>query len=235
VNIPVLGKFLFGSEHKDQLRGDLMIALIPHIVRTPDYTAENLRGIYAGTDQVVKINYASPPAPAPLAPGAAVSPLANPLGNPAAVPATAPGGSARVSFAPANIQAAPGATVTVRVQVDDAANIAAVSPLRIKYDPKVLRLDDIVPGDWFSRGGAPATVLEVTSVKDIRNDTGEASITINRPTVAPAAAASGTLAVLTFTATGNGESPVTISELGLKDAQAAPVPAVSTSLGVRIQ
>ena len=35
-----------------------MIALVPHIVRTPDYTAENLRGIYAGTDQVVKINYA---------------------------------------------------------------------------------------------------------------------------------------------------------------------------------
>ncbi len=35
-----------------------MIALVPHIVRTPDYSAENLRGIYAGTDQVVKINYA---------------------------------------------------------------------------------------------------------------------------------------------------------------------------------
>ena len=28
-----------------------MIALIPHIVRTPGYTAENLRGIYAGNDQ----------------------------------------------------------------------------------------------------------------------------------------------------------------------------------------
>ena len=38
-----------------------MIALVPHIVRTPDYSAENLRGIYAGTDQVVKINYAPKP------------------------------------------------------------------------------------------------------------------------------------------------------------------------------
>ncbi len=58
VNIPVLGHTLFGSDHTDKIRAELMIALVPHIVRTPDYTAENLRGIYAGTDQVVKINYA---------------------------------------------------------------------------------------------------------------------------------------------------------------------------------
>jgi general secretion pathway protein D len=58
VNIPVLGRFLFGSDYKDNLKSDLLIALIPHIVRTPDYTIENMRGIYAGTDQVVKINYA---------------------------------------------------------------------------------------------------------------------------------------------------------------------------------
>ncbi len=58
VNIPVLGKILFGNDHTDKLRSDLLIALIPHIVRTPDYTVENMRGIYVGTDQVVKINYA---------------------------------------------------------------------------------------------------------------------------------------------------------------------------------
>ena len=71
------GRVLFGSESKNQQRGDLMIALIPHIVRTPDYTAENLRGIYAGTDQVVKINYAPrADAPAPATP-ATCSPSAS--------------------------------------------------------------------------------------------------------------------------------------------------------------
>ena len=34
-----------------------MIALIPHIVRTPDITALDLRGIAAGTDQTVKLSY----------------------------------------------------------------------------------------------------------------------------------------------------------------------------------
>jgi general secretion pathway protein D len=62
VNIPILGKILFGNDHTDKLRSDLLIALIPHIVRTPGYTVENMRGIYAGTDQVVKINYAPKPA-----------------------------------------------------------------------------------------------------------------------------------------------------------------------------
>ena len=57
----MLGKFLFGNDHTDKVRSDLLIALIPHIVRTPDYTVENMRGIYVGTDQVVKINYAPKP------------------------------------------------------------------------------------------------------------------------------------------------------------------------------
>ena len=127
------------------------------------------------------------------------------------------------------------ATLTVRVQLDNASNISAVSPLRIKYDPELLRLEDIVPGDWLSRGGVAAPPVNLTSVKDIRNDSGEASITITRPANSPGVSGSGTLAILTFTATGNGESPVTITELGLKDLQSAAVTATTGSLGVQIR
>jgi general secretion pathway protein D len=83
VNIPVLGKFLFGNDHNDKVRSDLLIALIPHIVRTPDYTVENMRGIYVGTDQVVKINYAPAPGengtPGASAPGASPQGLSRPV------------------------------------------------------------------------------------------------------------------------------------------------------------
>jgi general secretion pathway protein D len=81
VNIPLLGKILFGNDHTEKSRSDLLIALIPHIVRTPDYTAENLRGIYVGTDQVVKINYAPKPAPFGRNPG--MTPVNPPAGVPA--------------------------------------------------------------------------------------------------------------------------------------------------------
>ena len=38
----------------------MLIALIPHIVRRPEITAENLRGIAAGSDQMVRLRYAEP-------------------------------------------------------------------------------------------------------------------------------------------------------------------------------
>ncbi|HTM14537.1 MAG TPA: cohesin domain-containing protein [Bryobacteraceae bacterium] len=281
VNIPVLGHTIFGSDHTDKIRAEMMIALVPHIVRTPAYTAENLRGIYAGTDQVVKINYApkddgpigsilappggaipmvastvpqapaapaagvtimpgavqvAPPAASPIAPASAAAgpPPARIMPMPmtaAATPAAAVAGpAAHVSFSPSTVQAADGATVKVNVQVENGAAMNSVAPLRIKYDPALLRLEDIAPGDIFSRGGGGAT-----SSKDIQNDTGEASITIERLPGAPAVNGPGTLAVLTFTAIGSGQAPVTIEEVALKDSQSQPVAASTAALGVQIQ
>ena len=279
VNIPVLGRTLFGSDHTDKIRAEMMIALVPHIVRTPAYTAENLRGIYAGTDQVVKINYAPKddgpmgsilelpgaaptlvavaPAAAPPATGVAIMPGAVRVSPPAASPiapanaaagpsparimpmpmtaaatpaAVVAGPAARVSFSPSTVQAADGATVKVNVQVENGATMNSVAPLRIKYDPALLRLEDIAPGDIFSRGGGGAT-----SSKDIQNDAGEASITIERLPGAPAVNGPGTLAVLTFTAIGSGQAPVTIEEVALKDSQSQPVAASTAALGVQIQ
>src|SRR5208283_3096835 len=76
-SIPLLGHILFGNDHTDRSRSELVIALIPHIVRTPDYSAENMRGILAGTDQVVKLSYA--PRTAEPVPSAATSPSAAPV------------------------------------------------------------------------------------------------------------------------------------------------------------
>jgi general secretion pathway protein D len=272
VNIPVLGSLLFGSNHTDKIKAELMIALVPHIVRTPDYSAENLRGIYAGTDQVVKINYAPKPGDVQgsiLQPGAAapvvagfnaVPPTAAPVVAPVAAPvaaqrtaimpfpgpvavanpspvAAAPVVGAVPAGAPVKVSVQPsampanGGTLTVSVQVENGANLGSVAPLRIKYNADLLRLEDIAPGDIFSKGGGGAT-----STKDIRNDAGEASITISRLPGAPGVAGPGTLAVLTFTAIGSGEAPLTVEEVGLKDAQAQAVGVVAPpALGVRIQ
>src|SRR5262249_21007145 len=56
-SIPILRR-LFGSESKDRTETELVIALVPHIVRAAEVTPSNLKGIAAGNDQVVKINYA---------------------------------------------------------------------------------------------------------------------------------------------------------------------------------
>ncbi|MCX6626918.1 MAG: cohesin domain-containing protein [Candidatus Solibacter sp.] len=91
-NIPILNR-LFTSENIDRQRQELMIALIPHIVRRPEYTAENLRGIAVGNQQSVHLSYGRRAgAPPPVAPKQADSAPVNPpvaAANPAMPPASA--------------------------------------------------------------------------------------------------------------------------------------------------
>lgn len=291
-DIPVLGGVLFGNTQTDKQNNQLLIALIPHIVRTPDYTAENLRGIYAGTDQTVKLYYASPkeepaapvpgsaPVPAPPpgaaapngpggpgapsvttpAPAAGQPPLPQPLslqllppspgGSPQASPpqpgtapqtpptppATAasatpgPAGQSRLSFSPPSIQATVSSSLTVSVQLENAADVASGSPIKVKFDPMQLRLNDISPGDLLSRDG-----VRVTAVKDIRNDTGEATLTVSRLPGSPGISGSGVIATLNFVAVGKGSSRITAADSVLKNSRQESLTVTLGELPVTVQ
>jgi general secretion pathway protein D len=103
MSIPVLGR-LFSNDSTTNINTDLLVALVPHIVRGPELTAENLRGIATGAEAIYKLNYAprkdEPAAKAP-APAQAPKPAAPtglpmaPIQQPApAAPAPATGTSA---------------------------------------------------------------------------------------------------------------------------------------------
>ena len=53
--MPVLGKLLFGKDHQEKSRGELLIALVPHIVRTPDYQPDNLRSVELNATPAVPV------------------------------------------------------------------------------------------------------------------------------------------------------------------------------------
>jgi general secretion pathway protein D len=245
VNIPVLGKYLFGSTSKDKQREELMIALIPHIVRTPDITALDLRGIAAGTDQTVKLNYgpradehapaagSAPAGSTPAAPSSAAPAPAPGSGTaPAtpAAPATSPaGGPARISFAPAAVQAQLSGTIVLALQADNMTDLAAV-PVKIRWDPKILRLERIAPGSLLIQDG------NVTAPSlDIRNDTGDASVDINRVAGTAGVNGSGPLMQFLFTAVGKGSSSVSVSEVNLKDSKQQPLSVAAPSVTVTVQ
>jgi general secretion pathway protein D len=84
-SIPILGK-LFSSHSIDKSSSELLIALIPHIVRRPEINQQNLRGISVGNATVVKLNYGQQEAAAkpgtpetkPVLPGAQAAPQAAP-------------------------------------------------------------------------------------------------------------------------------------------------------------
>jgi general secretion pathway protein D len=228
VDIPVLGKLLFGSDHTENDREELLIALIPHIVSTPNYTPENLRGIYAGQDQVVKVNYAptpeaAAPKPAPVTPAPAKPEAAAPV-TPA--PPAAPAAQTRLSFQPGVVQVSPNAPFTLTVRMDNAVDASSVTPLRIKFDPALVRLNDATAGDLLGR---------VATVKDIRNDTGEATLTLTRPPGAAGVSGSGALATLSFTAVGRGAGTVSITQANVKNSRLETLPVTLASVPVRVQ
>jgi len=225
VNIPILGKYLFGNVSKDKQKEELMIALIPHIVRKPDITGLDMREVAAGTDQTVKVSYA-PRVQEPAAAPASTEPPASTA--PAVTPST-PGGAAALLFNPATVQAALSSQVKITLQAQNMADLAHV-PVKVRWDPKVLRLEMISAGALLASDGKI-----VAPSLDIRNDTGDASIEVNRVAGAPGVNGSGPLLQLTFTAVGKGTTPVTVTEAPLKNSAQQPIPVQPPSVSVVVQ
>jgi general secretion pathway protein D len=244
MDIPVLGR-LFSTEKVDRARGELLIVLIPHVVRAPDYSETNLRGVSAGNDQNVKLNYAPSPvkeapsnpsapsaqppaAPAPTAPATPAAPAEASAKPPAPEPPQAQA-SPRLTFAPTAVQAQLSAPFTVAVQVENVSDLFT-APMRLKFDPKVLRLNSVQPGALMTADGQ-----KVNFTQNTMNDTGEAVITLNRIPGTGGVSGSGQLLVLTFQATGRGTTSVAIVDAALRNMQLQPVAVTPPVLNVVVQ
>jgi general secretion pathway protein D len=230
VNIPVLGKYLFGNVSKDRQKEQLMIALIPHIVRRPDITGMDMKGIAAGTDATVKLSYGpkveEPVAPAAPAPGAGAAPAAV---TPAAVTPATPGGAAALAFSPAKVTAQLSSPVNIVLQATNMTDLATV-PVKVRWDPKILRLETISAGALLSQDGkiiAPSL--------DIRNDSGDASISVGRVAGAPGVSGTGPLLQFKFTAVGKGTATVSVTDAPLKSSSQQPIAVQPPSVAVTVQ
>lgn len=234
--IPVLGR-LFSGESVEATDGELLIALVPHVVRSPDINDLNLRGIAAGTDTVVKLHMAPPAgaaveapkpasAPKPDAPKFTPAPAGLPvpgLNTPGAKPLEAEAPKAPSALAvrfdqPASALKA-GAPLTLNLQIDNAADLFG-APMRLKWDPKVLRLNDVSRGALLAADGQ-----QPIFTRNIRNDEGEAVVVLNRAAGSPGVNGSGTLVTLTFQAVGKGSTAVSVLDLSLRNARMEQMPA----------
>jgi general secretion pathway protein D len=224
-SIPILGKFLFGTNSKDRERGELLVALIPHIVRTPDVSGLDLRGVAAGTDQTVKLSYGARPLPA-----APAAPAPSPAAPAATAPATtAPAATPTLSFVPPAAQAQLSAPVVLVLQADGMTDLTGV-PVKLKWDPKILKLNSAVAGTLLTRDG---TVNQPTL--DIRNDAGEASIEMTRAAGTAGVNGSGPLMQFTFMAVAKGSTAITASDAILKNSKGQSTPVAAPSMNVVVQ
>jgi hypothetical protein len=105
------------------------------------------------------------------------------------------------------------------------------APFRVKWDPKMLRLNQVLPGALIGDGGPQVNPPSI----DIRNDSGEASITISRITGAPGVNGSGELVKLMFMAVGKGTGTISITDPGLRNSKQEPMAAAGPVMQVVIQ
>lgn len=85
IDIPGLS-WLFGTDGQDKSESELLVILVPHLVRAPDITDLNLRGVNTGTDATVKLSYQMKEAPPNTAAPANVTPAVTPSVSPPITP-----------------------------------------------------------------------------------------------------------------------------------------------------
>jgi general secretion pathway protein D len=77
-NIPLLG-YLFGTRSRDRETDDIIVALIPHIIRASETTEDASSGVYAGTEQVQRVEHHADGAASPYSGSASGGPVGNPV------------------------------------------------------------------------------------------------------------------------------------------------------------
>lgn len=210
-DIPFVG-FLFGQEHKTKDQAEVIIMLTPHIVRMPDITDEDIRGVNIGGENAMRLrpDYGAS-TPLPLAPRPAVP--AGPATAVPAVPAAPPAPTtAALSFA---------APVTLTAQGETPVNLAINGPnilgtdLKLSFDPAAFTIKDVKDGGFLSRDGQVIAV-----VHSIDNQKGVATVSLERAPNAAPLTGNGTLVTLMLQpGAKRGASALRVTEFGVRDAR----------------
>jgi len=215
-DVPFL-KYLFGQEHKTRDQAEVIIMLTPHIIRMPDITEEDLRGVIVGGENNLRLrpNYGSP-APLPLAPQQPRPPAPGPTSSvtPAAPAAPPTPTAAVVRFPPTPVTLAAQGSTAVNLTIDG-PNIQG-SDLTLTFDPSAMKITDVKDGGFLSKDGQVISLIQ-----NIDNQKGVAKVSIERSPNSPLLTGNGTLLTLMVEpGTKKGPSTLKVSEFGVRDARA---------------
>jgi general secretion pathway protein D len=135
-----------------------------------------------------------------------------------------------VSFSPPRAEGPLGSAITVSLMVDN-VNDLFTAPLHLQFDPKVLRLNDVTPGELLTSDGKPLMPMS----KNIMNDTGEVSVTLSRAPGAGGVSGSGTLATFVFQAAGKGTATVSLPDFALRDSKLQQISGAPAPLTITVR
>jgi hypothetical protein len=168
-----------------------------------------------------------PGAPPATAPPATAPPI--PPAKPDGQAATPSESKARVMFVPAQASTLVSGTVTVSLMVENATDLAS-TPMQVRFDPKILRLNDVVRGNLLTSDGQ-----QVAFSKNVLNDTGEATVNVSRFPTTGGVSGSGSLVTLVFQAVSPGDTVVAVPQLTLRNSQSQAILTAAPHLSVSVK
>jgi len=226
-----LFRHLFSNNTIDHERDEVLIVLIPHIVRLPSISAENLRSIASGTDTNAEVRLEDavllpePPKPeaAPALQAAPAAALAPAAANSSAAQ------NATLRFEPGTAALKAGETTTIGVTVQNVQDLYSI-PMLLQFNPAVISIEDVRQGGFLSGG-----TQEVAIVERVDKERGQAIISATRMPNTPGVSGSGTLVGIVVKALAPGSSQLSIVQVNAKDSQQRPIQVVTGEATVRVQ
>jgi general secretion pathway protein D len=226
--IPFL-RYFFSGDTIEHQENEILIVLIPHIVRLPTMTAENLRSIASGTDTNAEVRLENevmaPPVPRtqtiplPPQPPAAAAPPAQ-----AAVPQ-----NPSLRFDPGTAALQPGETTTIGVVVQNVQDLYSI-PMLLQFNPAVISVEDVRQGGFLSGG-----TQDIAIVERVDKERGQAIISATRMPNTPGVSGSGTLVGIVVRGVAPGNSQLSIVQVNAKDSQQRPIQMVTSEAAIRVQ
>jgi general secretion pathway protein D len=249
-SIPIL-KYLFGSKDHQITDDEIVFLLIPHVVRSPELSATNLRPIDTGAGQQIELRHISTEGD--------LSPIAQPV-RPAEVQqgvGMVPGQSSAQAAAPdALAQMRTSAQAGPPVSTPKSAAPPGAPPAALRFSPVPSSGPSVAAGSTFQVQIVVTGARDIASVplqlqydpaklslmnvgdgdflgRDgqavalVHRDDGPGTLTINasRPPGAVGVSGAGVVCVLTFQAKSPGNTPISITRPGAMTSAQQPVPA----------
>ncbi|MGB6458381.1 MAG: hypothetical protein WBG02_00290 [Candidatus Acidiferrum sp.] len=243
--IPII-RYLFSSDSIEHQEDEVLIMLIPHIVRLPEWTKENLRAIYTGSDQEIEVRRQASvqtplqekPKPAGQAPtGVTPAPGAvMPAGGNAQAANPPQGQPGKLRFEPPGLSLKVGETKMIAVVVDNVNDLFSI-PMLLQYNPAVISVEEIqhAVGEGQHGGFLSGGTQEIAIVSNVNKEKGQAIISATRQPNTAGVSGSGTLLGIVIKGVGAGTSTLSIVQENAKDSQQRPIPLITSEATVQVQ
>jgi general secretion pathway protein D len=231
---PILAKlpffrYFFSGDSVDHQENEVLIVLIPHIVRLPTMTSENLRSIASGTDTNAEVRLESEVMAPPVPKTEAVPVPAQPPAAAAPRPQAPASQNPTLRFDPGTVSLKPGETTTIGVVVQNVLDLYSI-PMLLQFNPAVISVEDVRQGGFLSGG-----TQDIAIVERVDKERGQAIISATRMPNTPGMSGSGTLVGIVVRGVAPGNSQLSIVQVNAKDSQQRPIQMVTSEAAIRVQ